>query len=261
MTFVMKESQNAVLIEGVGFSYGRKRVLHDITWTLGPGVTGLLGPNGAGKTTLINLLVGITRPNSGTIILRQADGETKPIASANTGFVPQRFSVAGEMRVLDTVAYAAWINGVPSKQCDTAAREALEVVRLGDRASERVRRLSGGQRQRLGIAAALSHRPDVLVLDEPTVGLDPGQRVRAREIIQTIGQEVPVLLSTHLIEDVSHLCRQVGVIVNGRLVFDGSREQLEAMMDEVAPHSSTGLGSKFERSYQSLIEGMAPQGD
>jgi ABC-2 type transport system ATP-binding protein len=247
-------------ISAVDFSYGRRQVLSDISWELGTGVTGLLGPNGAGKTTLINLLVGITKPSSGNITISGIDGVTRSVRDANIGFVPQRFSVAGELRVLDTIAYAAWINGVAPKLCAASALAALDTVHLGDQASQRVRQLSGGQRQRLGIAAALSHAPDVLVLDEPTVGLDPGQRVRARGIIQEIGKRVPVLLSTHLIEDVSHLCTRVGVIVDGRLVFDGPQEQLETKLDE-QPDTDQGLGSRFERSYQSLITEMATHCD
>jgi ABC-2 type transport system ATP-binding protein len=245
-----------VNLEAVSFSYRRRpRVLREVSWQLGQGVTGLLGPNGAGKTTLINLLVGISKPSSGSISVTRHEGPSLPVSRANMGFVPQRFSVAAEMTAFDTIAYTAWINGVSARACARRAATVLETVGLEDQARMRVRELSGGQRQRLGLATALSHDPDVLVLDEPTVGLDPGQRVRAREIIAQIGRSVPVLLSTHLIEDVQHLCDRVGVLAGGHLAFDGTVAELEALMAEDASDSS-GLGSRFERSYQSLIERM-----
>ncbi len=235
-----------IVFEQGGFRYGRREALSDVTWTVEPGVTGLLGPNGAGKTTLLNLLVGLRKPTSGSITFTGA-GERK----ASIGFVPQKFSLAGEMRLLDTVAYAAWINGLARADCESAARRALGEVGLADRATHRVRSLSGGQRQRVGIAAALAHDPQLLVLDEPTSGLDPGQRLRAREIIADIGTRYTVVLSTHLIEDIAHVCRRVGVLASGRLAFDGTVDELTALVNDT--DSDSTLGSAFERAYDALI--------
>lgn len=246
-----------VAFDAVSYSYGRKRVIEGFSWELRDGVTGLIGPNGAGKTTLINLLVGIAKPDSGGIRVPTFGAQSQG-GKARFGFVPQRFSVAAEMRVIDTIAYAAWVNGVERRECQRRATEVLETVDLLDQARSRVRSLSGGQRQRLGIAAGISHRPDLLVLDEPTVGLDPGQRVRAREVIQAIGLQIPVLLSTHLIEDVSHLCQRVGVIADGRLVFDGTMTELEELVGQT--QQSGGLGSNFEVAYTKLIASMGSQG-
>ena len=243
-----------ITLTDVVFRYGRHTVLDGLSWQVGDGITGLLGPNGAGKTTLLNLLVGLTRPTSGEVSVHTPDG-----GRGRVGFVPQRFSLAGEMPVQDTVAYAAWINGVPRRACGAAATRALALVSLDDRITLPVRKLSGGQRQRLGLAAALAHEPDLLVLDEPTVGLDPGQRMRLREVIARVGERCVVLLSTHLIEDISHLCGRVGVLADGRLVFDGTEAELAA---RVAGTSTEGLlGSDFERSYYSLIADLGGGGD
>jgi ABC-2 type transport system ATP-binding protein len=201
-------------------------------------VTGLLGPNGAGKTTLLSVIVGLLRPKAGTIEVRGGD--------ARFGFVPQRFSMAGGMRLLDAIAYTAWINGVNDR--DGAARRALAAVDLADKAGERIRTLSGGQRQRAGIAAGLVHEPDVLVLDEPTVGLDAGQRWRVRDLIAEIGRTRPVIVSTHLLEDVSHTCDRVGVLADGRLVFDGTVAELEASGEKQARRSP------IEAGYERLLE-------
>lgn len=176
---------------------------------------------------------------------------------ASIGFVPQRFSLAGEMKVLDTIAYAAWINGVPRKECEAAAARSLRQVRMGELTDRRIRSISGGQRQRVGIAAALAHEPSVVVLDEPTVGLDPGQRLRIREVIADIGHRYTVVLSTHLLEDISYLCKYVGVLAGGRLVFDGAVDELTA---KVANSESGGiLGSDFERAYDALITNLDGQ--
>jgi ABC-2 type transport system ATP-binding protein len=254
--------QVRIRVENVDFSFGRNRVLAGVDWTIDTGVTGLLGPNGAGKTTLLNLLVGLTKPSAGRIAVEDAErraGHTATYQQRLVGFVPQRFSLVGEMRVIDTVSYAAWVNGVPRKRCADAAVAALEVVQLADFAQSRVRALSGGQRQRVGVAAALAHEPDVLILDEPTVGLDPGQRLRLREVIAEIGRTRTVLLSTHLIEDISHLCTRVGVLAGGRLAFDGTEEELTALID----HSATSgtLGSPFERAYNELVNRLGAARD
>ncbi|SDY89045.1 ABC-2 type transport system ATP-binding protein [Amycolatopsis xylanica] len=239
-----------ISLDDLGFAYGRKTALHEVKWVIDAGVTGLLGPNGAGKTTLLSVLIGLLRPKSGTVTIRDAEGGA--VVSPRFGFVPQRFSLAGEMRVADTVSYTAWINGVPRRECAAAAEQALRAVALADKADVRVRSLSGGQRQRLGLAAGIAHDPEVLVLDEPTAGLDPGQRLRVREVIDGIGRTRTVLLSTHLLEDVEHLCQRVGVLVNGRIVFTGTVEELAAVMDEGSARA--GLGSRFERGYDTLID-------
>lgn len=230
----------SVRIRGLVAGYGRTHVLHEIDWDVHTGVTGLLGPNGAGKTTLLSVLVGLLRPMAGSVAFMGGE--------ARLGFVPQRFSFAGGMRLLDAISYTAWINGVERVDQEAAARRALTAVDLIDKADHRVKTLSGGERQRAGIAAGLAHEPDVLVLDEPTVGLDASQRWRVRDLIAEIGQTRPVILSTHLLEDVSYLCERVGVIASGRLVFDGTVADLET------PGEARERRSPIEAGYERLLE-------
>ncbi len=227
-------------MQGVVAGYGRTRVLHGIDWDVHPGVTGLLGPNGAGKTTLLSVLVGLLRPSAGSVAVMGGD--------ARLGFVPQRFSFAGGMRLIDAISYTAWINGVAQDNQEAAARRALAAVDLTDKAGDRVKTLSGGERQRAGIAAGLAHDPDVLVLDEPTVGLDAGQRWRVRDLIAEIGKTRPVILSTHLLEDVSYLCERVAVISSGRRVFDGTVTDLELSGE------TRERRSPIEAGYERLLE-------
>jgi ABC-2 type transport system ATP-binding protein len=233
----------SVQVQGIVAGYGRRRVLRGVDWDVRAGVTGLLGPNGAGKTTLLSVLVGLLRPKAGSIVVRGGGDD------ARFGFVPQRFSMAGGMRLLDAISYTAWINGVADR--DAAARRALAAVDLVGKAGDRVRTLSGGQRQRAGIAAGLAHEPDVLVLDEPTVGLDAGQRWRVRDLIAEIGRTRPVIVSTHLLDDVSHMCERVGVLASGRLVFDGTVAELETTDGPQARRSP------IEAGYERLLETSA----
>lgn len=229
--------------------------LHDVDLAIEDGVTGLLGPNGAGKTTLLSLLTGILKPASGQIVMdaiARSPGQT--VRPYSIGFLPQRFSFANEMRCLDAVAYAAWVHGRANRELTALARQALETVDLSDKANRRIKSLSGGQRQRLGIAAALAHDPDLLVLDEPTVGLDPAQRLRLRETIRAIGDSRPVVLSTHLIEDVTHVCDRVAVLSRGRLAFDGTVKELVDRAEH--GRAPTGPGSAFERAYVQLIDNL-----
>lgn len=176
----------------------------------------------------------------------RADARREP------GFVPQRFSLAGELTVVDTVAYTAWVHGLDRRECGRAALRALASVDLSELADRPTRTLSGGQHQRVGIAAALAHDPRVLILDEPTAGLDPGQRLRVREVVAGLGEDRTVLVSTHLIEDVAHLRSRVGVLAGGRIEFHGTFSELEALIEDTSEGSPYGSG--FERAYDRLIE-------
>lgn len=244
-----------IALRDVSFDYSifglrRKSVLRDVTWEIGPGMTGLIGPNGAGKTTLISLLVGQVQPTRGTIELDSGPDEPRrPV-----GYLPQRFSLVPAMTVLDTVAYAAWVNGVTSGRCAAAAAAALDRVDLADYSASKVRALSGGQRQRVGLATALAHDPTILILDEPTVGLDPGHRLKLRALLSDIATNRTVLLSTHLVEDVAHLCSEVGVLAEGRLVYRGGFDDLAR---RTAGTSPGGHGSDFEHAYDALIHDLA----
>jgi ABC-2 type transport system ATP-binding protein len=238
-----------ITVERITIAYGRKQVLHDVSWTIQPGVTGLLGPNGSGKTTLLSTIVGLRTPREGRIVV--GSGDARP----RFGFVSQRFSMAAGMRLQDVVSYNAWLNDVESLERDGAVERALEFVDLLGKRDHKVKTLSGGQHQRAGIAAALAHDPDVLVLDEPTVGLDPTQRGRLRDLIAELGATRTVVVSTHLLDDVTKMCARVGVLRSGRLVFDGTVSKMEALTDGQGPDERR---SPIERAYEQL---MATAGD
>ncbi|WP_432988429.1 ABC transporter ATP-binding protein [Dactylosporangium sp. CA-233914] len=230
--------------------YGRHLVIRGLNLDLGPGVAALLGPNGAGKTTLLRTLATIQPPRGGELTIADQRVDSEKAARSvrrQIGYLPQRFGFEPGMRVGDFVRYGAWLRGIPSREWHDAAGEALERVSLQEQEKTRMGRLSGGMRQRAGIAWAIVGRPGIVLLDEPTVGLDPQQRLRFRDIISAL-RETTVLLSTHLIDDVDAICSRVVVMHAGRIRFAGSTDELKARDDAAMPGHTA-----LERAYMSLL--------
>jgi ABC-2 type transport system ATP-binding protein len=242
-------------VDGVSFSHGRHHVLRELTWHIPPGITGLLGPNGAGKTTLIRCLVGLAEPDSGRVTLPTSRRDTRGRGGPSPiGYVPQRCSAPGNLRVRRVVEYAAWLQGVPARDVPLSAGRAMAMLGLQGLADRRFRTLSGGERQRVLIASGLAHGPSILVLDEPTVGLDPSHRLAVRRAIGRLDGLRGVLVSTHLLEDVEHLCDNVGILSDGRIRFAGSIAQLHERVSQLGKASgASAFGSEFEHAYEALV--------
>jgi ABC-2 type transport system ATP-binding protein len=222
-------------IEGLGKSYGRVAALADLELELGPGITGLLGPNGAGKTTLIRILATLLAPSAGQVRVNgwgAADPGDRTEIRRRLGYLPQDLGLYPRFTVFEFVDYLAIL-----KELDDPAnrhrrvRSALAAVELEDLAGRRIRTLSGGMRRRVGIAQALVADPQLLLLDEPTTGLDPEQRMRFRQLITGLGRQRTVVLSTHLVEDVAAVCTRVVVLWQGRARFMGSPSELRQLAD------------------------------
>lgn len=210
-----------VNIDRVTKQYGPKIAVDRISLTLKPGVTGLLGANGAGKTTLMRMLCGILRPTSGSISLDGLDVSTEGYRAV-LGYLPQDFGYYPSFSALDFLLYLGALKGMERKQAKERSLELLEVVGLSEVARKKIRTYSGGMKQRLGIAQALLSRPKLLILDEPTAGLDPKERVRFRTLIEEQGKESIVLLSTHIVSDVEHIAGRILMVKDGQLIYDGS---------------------------------------
>ena len=200
--------------------YGSKIAVDRISLTLRPGVTGLLGANGAGKTTLMRMLCGILRPTGGSISLEGLDVSTEAYRAA-LGYLPQDFGYYPSFTGLDFLLYMAALKGMERSHARQRSLELLELVGLAEVGRKKIRTYSGGMKQRLGIAQALLNRPKLLILDEPTAGLDPKERVRFRTIIQEQGKESIVLLSTHIVSDVEHIADRILMVKDGQLIYDG----------------------------------------
>ncbi len=213
-------------LRGVARAYGSTRALEAVDLVLDRGVTGLLGPNGAGKTTLLRIVATSIAPDHGLVRLRGIDPLSGHAAVTEArrhlGYLPQELGFPSDMTVFGFVEYVAVLkewNRAPLRTREV--RRVLDLVGLGDLSGRKLRKLSGGQRRRVGLAQALLGDPEILVLDEPTTGLDPEQRASLRRTLSVIAADSAVLLSTHQTEDVAALCERVVVMAHGRVRFDG----------------------------------------
>ena len=212
-------------IDRVSKRFKDKSAVDDVSLTLTPGVWGLLGANGAGKTTLMRMCCGIMQPTAGEI---RADGIPIDRLGAayrdSLGYLPQEFGFYPSFTVRDYLDYMAALKGISNSKA--AIQKTIQAVNLEEKAKSKIRTLSGGQRQRVGIAQALLGNPPFLIFDEPTVGLDPEERIHFRNLFSRTAEDRLVLLSTHIIEDVQSVCDQIVVINHGNILFTGTPEQL-----------------------------------
>ncbi|GGO87041.1 ABC transporter ATP-binding protein [Wenjunlia tyrosinilytica] len=221
-----------VSVSGLTLRYRGTVALDDVSFRLGEGVTGLLGPNGAGKTTLLRILATATPPDRGALTVLGNDPSTvagRQAVRRTLGYLPQSPGFHPGFTAFEFVDYVAILKELTDRrQRHQEVRRRLDDVGLADARGKRIKALSGGMRQRVALAAALVGDPSFVVLDEPTVGLDPEQRMRFRELIAEAGQGRTVLLSTHQTEDVAMLCHRVVVLDRGRIRFDGTPAELTA---------------------------------
>jgi ABC-2 type transport system ATP-binding protein len=213
-------------------TYRRVRALHEVSCSFERGTTVLLGRNGAGKSTLCRLVSGIESPTEGVITRGGRDIRavtTRHEHLRRSGWLPQAFAAPGDMTVAQYVAYAGWLKGLDGDVLHMSVQAALDRSNLTSLRKRRIRELSGGMFRRMGIAQAIVNRPDFLILDEPTVGLDPEQRGDFHLLLRDVAQDCAVLLSTHLLEDVAAVGDRVLVLDEGQLRFDGSVEDLAAL--------------------------------
>ena len=203
--------------------YKNKIAVDRISFTLTNGVTGLIGANGAGKTTLMRLLSGILIPTSGTVTCDGMDVDTEEYRDI-LGYLPQEFGYYPEFSGRDFLLYMSAVKGLAKPDAKRKTEDLIELVGLRDAARKKVRTYSGGMKQRLGIAQALLNDPQVLIMDEPTAGLDPQERIRYRELISGLGEDRIVLLSTHIVSDLEHIADRLMIMKEGRLIWQGRWE-------------------------------------
>jgi ABC-2 type transport system ATP-binding protein len=224
---------------------GRRMAVDGVDLALTTGVHGLLGPNGAGKTTLVRALATVLRPASGELDL--LGGAPLRHVRQRLGYLPQEFGFYRRFTVREFVEYMAWLKEMPKAEIPGATQRAIERVGLTDRADHKLKTLSGGMVRRAGIAQAIVNDPAILLLDEPTAGLDPAQRMQFRKLLREL-DDTCVLVSTHLVEDVAAACTDVVLLDNGRVVFQGATAELANAGTDADPGDSP-----LERGYSALL--------
>ena len=213
-----------LIIDRLTKQFQNKIAVDRVSLRLHSGVFGLLGANGAGKTTLMRMLCGILQPTSGTITFDGIDVSEEGYR-AILGYLPQDFGYYPEFTAMDFLIYMAALKGLPKPLAKRRANELLELVGLEDMGRKKIKTFSGGMKQRLGIAQALLNDPKLLILDEPTAGLDPKERVRFRNLIGQLGKDSIVLLSTHIVSDIEHIADEVLMMKDGNLIYHGAWDE------------------------------------
>ncbi|AXO33254.1 ATP-binding cassette domain-containing protein [Micromonospora sp. B006] len=243
----------AIEARGITQGYGTKKVLENVDLVLDKGIFGLLGPNGAGKTTLLRTLATVVPPVRGdlTICGHRLDRALNiRLARRQIGYLPQHFGFFPNFTVYEFVRYCAWLREVDRKTIHKATIEAIERVALSAQSKTKLRKLSGGMLRRCGVAQAIVGNPGLILLDEPTVGLDPAQRLEFRDLLRSFS-DTTVVLSTHLVEDVSATCDEAIVMDDGEFRFRGTPTELEN-----AAHRGARGDTALERGYTSVLEMM-----
>lgn len=225
-----------VKIEGLSHRYSSAWAIRDINMEIGAtGIVGLLGSNGAGKSTIMNILCGALNQTEGKVFINGVNLRDNPVeAKKLIGFLPQNPPLYMDLTVDEYLFYTAGLRLIPDSRMKAAVKDAKERCGIGHQSNRLLKNLSGGYRQRVGIAQAIVHEPKLVVLDEPTNGLDPNQIIEVRSLIKEIAQERAVIFSSHVLSEVQVLCRDIKMIESGRIVFSDS---MDAFNNYVKPHS------------------------
>ena len=220
-----------IIINNLSKRYGKKEVLTNISLTIPEGMYGLLGRNGAGKTSFMRILATLSIPTNGDIQMNGVSIKETTKVREMIGYLPQDFSIYKNMTVFGALDYLGLLSNLPNKIRKERIYTLLEQVHLKDNAKTKVKALSGGMKRRLGIAQALLHNPQILIVDEPTAGLDPEERIRFRNLLSDFSDGRIVILSTHIASDIESTCQNVAVLNKGNILFHGSTETLRKQAD------------------------------
>lgn len=250
-----------ITIHNMNKFYGKKQALFDINLTIEQGMFGLLGRNGAGKTTLMKTIAALHKKKNGEVTVCGVPVEKAKKIRAMTGYLPQDFSMYPNMRTDEALDYLGALSGIPAQERKKRVDLLLEKVNLTEHRRKKVKELSGGMKRRLGIAQALIHNPEVIIVDEPTAGLDPEERIRFRNLLCEIAEDRIVILSTHIVGDIESTCEKIAVMDEGRILWKGTVKEL---IQNASGHIYT---ANIEKQYMAqikkeyIVTGMVAQAD
>lgn len=216
-----------IVIENLSKSYGKLKVLDNISMEIPKGNFGLLGPNGAGKTTLMRTLTTLLDIEKGNISYENIEWKNKNKVKEIIGYLPQEFSLYKNVKLYDVIYYLANLKGIKKNNIDEEVISVLELTKLNEHKNKKIRELSGGMLRRAGIAQALIGNPKILIIDEPTAGLDPERRIEFRNLINELSGEITLIISTHIVEDLEATCENICVLDKGKILFKGRVEELK----------------------------------
>lgn len=220
-----------LVVDRLTKQYKNKIAVDRVSFSFQEGIYGLLGANGAGKTTFMRMLCGILEPTGGEVAFDGIDVAEEEYRAV-LGYLPQDFGYYPGFTGFDFLLYMAALKGLGRGQAKKRAKELLQFVSLEDMAKKKIKTYSGGMKQRLGIAQALLNEPKILILDEPTAGLDPKERVRFRRLLEGLGKDTVVILSTHIVSDVDKIADVILLMKDGQLIFHGKREDIPGDLEE-----------------------------
>lgn len=224
--------------------------LKDVSLSIDKGIFGLLGRNGSGKTTLMRILTAILEPTKGTVqILNLESNRVNNMEiKRNIGYLPQEFGFYKEFTVFEILQYICLIRDIDKAQHEQLITEALEKVNMLEDTKKKFKELSGGMKRRVGLAQAILGTPPILIVDEPTAGVDPEERIRIRTLLRDYGQHKTVVLSTHIVEDIEYTCNKLAILEKGNLLFNGTLSELSEITSEKSSNPS------LEESYLIMLE-------
>lgn len=250
-----------LIIEGLTKTYANGvKALDNVSLEIGKGMFGLLGPNGAGKSSLMRTLAGLQDADQGTLMLNDIDILKSPQElRKNLGYLPQEFGVYPKITAYQLLNHLAILKGVKNKgERKDLVEHLLQKVNLFDKRHKVVKGFSGGMKQRIGIAQALIGNPQLIIVDEPTAGLDPGERNRFHNLLADVGSEVIVILSTHIVDDVRELCTEMAIMNLGRIIYNGGPEDAIATLEGQVWEKRIGREelNDYKNQYQVISEKM-----
>lgn len=252
--------ETSIEIQNLTKNYGKKQALSEINLQISQGMFGLLGPNGAGKTTLMKVLTTLIKKTEGEVKICGVPVENSRQIRNMTGYLPQDFSMYGNMSAYEALDYLAVLSGMSREERKVKVPQMLEKVNLLEKKRTKVKAMSGGMKRRLGIAQAIIHDPRVIIVDEPTAGLDPEERVRFRNLLCEIAKDRIVLLSTHIVGDIEATCENIAVLNQGKICFKGTVTELLSLAKGKVYSTEIAAAELEKVKEKYLVTGMLTTG-